>query len=98
MCPTNAFGGDNSGLHRICVPLSASCFYTASDTIEQFSSEMIKAIIQDLSHHHQRLANRTRYRKIICQIACRGAVTCIQEGKEKEAQESTVADNITPTV
>ncbi|MCM6841190.1 XRE/MutR family transcriptional regulator [Lactococcus lactis] len=58
-----------------------------SDTIEQFSSEMIKAIIQDLSHHHQRLANRTRYRKIICQIACRGAVTCIQEGKEKEAQE-----------
>ncbi len=34
-----------------------------SDTIEQFSSEMIKAIIQDLSHHHQRLANRTRYRK-----------------------------------
>ena len=56
-----------------------------SDTIEQFSSEMIKAIIQDLSHHHQRLANRTRYRKIICQIACRGAVTCIQEGKEKEA-------------
>ena len=50
MCPTNAFGGDNSGLHRICVPLSASCFYTASSE------------------------------------------------EEKEAQESTVADNITPTV
>ena len=35
MCPTNAFGGDNSGLHRICVPLSASCFYTASSEEEK---------------------------------------------------------------
>lgn len=58
-----------------------------SDTIEQFSPEMIKAIIQDLENHHKSLANRTRYRKIICQIACRGAVTCIQDGSQKEAQE-----------
>ena len=58
-----------------------------SDSIAQFSSEMIKSVVQDLKNHHKTLANRTRYRKIICQIACRGAVACIQQDKQKEVQE-----------
>lgn len=65
-----------------------------SDTIRYFSPAMIKSVVQDLKHHHKILANRSRYRRIICQIACRGATACVQQESQKEALEClTLAEN-----
>lgn len=43
MYPTNASDGDNSGMHRICAPLSVSCFYTASSEEEKEAQESTAA-------------------------------------------------------
>ncbi|WP_460016909.1 Rgg/GadR/MutR family transcriptional regulator [Lactovum odontotermitis] len=61
-----------------------------SDTISEFSPNMIRGTIRDLQENHKRLQERSRYRNIVCRIACRASTACVKYGQsaQLEAHES----------